>query len=681
MIRRVLKNKLVSLGYGAGFVENKIREFNVSVDTSQYTESELMARIEVISYDQPTAEIPRFYLNIEGKYQDIFVFDGRVDNFAKFSTVGSQISVVDYPLAESLCIIGVTKEKKIIILIYTPSKDVSNRFGNKTYEEIFGEERDGEANDYYQALTAGGRIPSLKAKDVLYVLMSEYVIDTILIENLNPRLRLYDNAQKFAEVITSYQYKYINRRINRIEFVEKEIKLKFAGEGVTAGFISNDPYLLLNEVNKTANFRLGKPTYAWVLDNGARQEELAIYTASDGASKSTYRELMESRDDPSLRQEMEKLVARFSHEAGYQIQRQYLMGVFKRLNKELIVLPVDFIKSHTQESMEFIEPLRYRFTVIKNRREFENILYNSIENNLNGRYKYRFVEKLSGIYLTIGNKLNYTDLEGNTIRKQSIADFNINYNAAVIKRETIIDSRSIPQLLGYIYKDMDNIGTDTLPVPSLEVVFYFPEIQALGRDIEMYNGTPIDDARGDGSTAFSEIDIGANSQVIATRPRDPNEKYITVKYVDSDDNILKENIIRDVDIGSVFTPEIIPAINDKEGKEWIVASNQISNITVTNDNAQNVMEVRYVKRTAKVRINYINKQGGELASPVIKNMQVGETFDMVAAKKFTDSQGTEWNLYQSNPNRFTVSEKEDNNILTLIYDVVKADVFISYKTR
>ena len=681
MIRRVLKNKLVSLGYGAGFVENKMREFSITVDTSKYTESELMARVEVISYDQPTAEIPRFYLNLSGKLQDKFLFDGKIDNFAKFSTVGSQISIVDYPLSQSLCIIGITKDKKIIILVYSPSRDVSARFGDKTYEEIFGDERESEANDYYNALTAGGRIPSLKAKDILYVLMSEYVIDTILIENLNPRLRLYDNAQKFAEVITSYQYKYINRRINRIEFVEKEVKLKFAGDGVSAGFISNDPYLLLSQVNKTADFKLGKPTYAWILDDGTRQEELAIYTASDGANKPTYRELVGYKEDPALRQEMEKLIARFSHEVGYQIQRQYLMGVFKRLNKELIVLPIDFIKAHTQESMEFIEPLRYRFTIIRNRREFENILYNSIENNLNGRYKYRFVEKLSGIYLTVGNKLNYTDLEGNTIRKQSIADFNINYNAAVIKRETIIDSRSIPQLLGYIYKDLDNIGTDTLPVPSIEVVFYFPELQALGREIEMYNGTPIDLAKGDGGSAFSEIDIGTGATFVATRPKDPNEKYITVKYIDSDGNILKENIIRDVDIGSIYTPEIITNINDKEGKEWVIASNQIPNVTVTNDNAQNIIEVRYVKRTAKVRINYLNKQGAELSAPIIKNMQVGEVFDMVAAKKFTDKTGTEWNLYQSNPARFTVSEKEATNVLTLIYDVIKSDVFISYKTR
>ena len=41
MIKRVLKNKLASLGYGAGFVENKLRDFNITVDASGHTESEI----------------------------------------------------------------------------------------------------------------------------------------------------------------------------------------------------------------------------------------------------------------------------------------------------------------------------------------------------------------------------------------------------------------------------------------------------------------------------------------------------------------------------------------------------------------------------------------------------------------------------------------------------------------
>ena len=680
MIRRVLKNKLVSLGYSAGFVEQKIRELVVSVDASRYTESELQERVEVYTFDEPNAEIPRFYLNISHEFVDRFVFDGKVDSFAKFSVVGSQILICDYSLSDKLCIIGITPDVKIYILCYTPSREATYRFAGKTYEEIFGEERENEANEYFKALTAGGRVPNLKAKDILYSLMSEYVIDMILINNLNPPLKLYDNAQKFAEIITSYRYKYINRRINRIEFVEKNIEVRYKGSGVKLGFISNDPYLRLSEVNQNPDFSLSKPTYVWYV-NDANQEALAIYTASERYNKTTYRELLEFKEDPALTTEIDKLTVKFSTEAGYAISKQYVASVLKRLNKELIVLPQDFIRRHTQESFEYIEPLRYKFSVMKNRREFENLLYNAIENNLNGRYKFRYVEKLSGIYLVIGNKLNYTDISGNLIRKQSIADFNINYNAAIIKRETIIDSRSIPQLMGYIYKDMDDAGTDMLPVPSVEVVFYFPELASLGRDVEMYNGTPVELSTGDGETSFSEIGVTQISGVTLSLPRDPNEKYVIVRFINSDGETLKENVVRDVVVGSVYSPEIIPIISDRKGRDWITDSSHIPSVLVTNDNSQNVVEVHYIKKVSRVRINYINKQGKEIGPPVIKNMQVGETFDMEEAKKFTDATGVEWNLYQSNPTRLTISEVEATNVITLIYDVIKSDVFVSYKTR
>ena len=356
---------------------------------------------------------------------------------------------------------------------------------------------------------------------------------------------------------------------------------------------------------------------------------------------------MLNKEDLELRQESDRLTMQFSSEMGYQISRDYIFSVFKKLNRELLIPSVDIIKSNTQEGYEFIEPLKYRFNVIKNKKEFESMLYNSIDDNLNGRYRYRFVEKLSGIYMTIGNKLNYTDLSGKFIKKQSVADFNINFNAAIIKRETLIDGRSIPQLMGFMYKDMEKDGTDMLPVPSIEVVFYFPEITALGADVEMYNGTEVEIARGDGTTSFYEIGTDKVPQSVAARPKDPNEKYVAVKYINSDGVVLKENIIRDVMVGSTYIPEILPVINDREGKEWICEPNQLLSLTVSMDNSKNEIEVKYIRKMAKVIINYINKHGDELIAPVIKNMQVGEVYDMEAAKKFVDPTKTEWNLYQS----------------------------------
>ncbi len=680
MIKRVLKNKLASLGYNAQMIENKIKELTIKTDFSKYTESELIEKLKIVAMDKPSAEIPRFFLNLNGKFVEQFVFDGELSPFNKFSMLGSQLSLVDFRLDKSVCLMGISKEKDIFLLVYFPSRETLSRYANKSYEDILSSEREELIRDYMEAFTAGNRLSNNKAKDILYVLTSEYMIDTILLENLNPRIKLYDNANKFAEQITNYYYKYINRRINRIEFVEKSVQIKFAGYGVQMGNISNEPYLLLKEVNQVANFYLNRPTYAWLVTGSRGQEEIAIYTANESYPAETYRDLVLKKEDTELRDEANKLALKFSSEVRYQISKEYIFSVLKKLNRELILPPYDFIMAHTQDSLDAIGLLCYRFSCTSQKKEFETILYNSIEDNLNNRFRYRFVEKLSGIYTTIGNKLNYTDITGKVIRKQSVADFNIHFNAAVVKRETIIDQRSIEQLMGYMYKDIHNVGIDMLPTPSIEVVFYFPEVSMISNEVEMYNGTSVEIAKGDGTTSFYEIGATNLGQNMA-RPTDPNEKYAVVKYVDSDGRILKENIIRDVMVGSTFVPEMLPVINDKEGKEWVCAPNQILSKNISEDNRQNEMEVKYIKKMAVVRINYINRLGKELRSQVIKNMQVGEIFEIDSVRKFTDSNKVEWTLYQSKPNRLIVSDEEKENIVTLIYDVVKADVFVSYQTR
>ena len=116
MIKRVLKNKLVALGYAATYVENKIKEFDISVDVSEYTESDLSQKIKVFMFDKPTAEIPKFFLNITGEFKDKFLFEGNLNAFTNLSAIGSQISLLDYPLEEKLCIIGVTQKADISIL-------------------------------------------------------------------------------------------------------------------------------------------------------------------------------------------------------------------------------------------------------------------------------------------------------------------------------------------------------------------------------------------------------------------------------------------------------------------------------------------------------------------------------------------------------------------------------------
>ena len=42
-------------------------------------------KIKVIVYEKPTAEISRFFLNIDNKLEDKFLFDGKINAFPKFS--------------------------------------------------------------------------------------------------------------------------------------------------------------------------------------------------------------------------------------------------------------------------------------------------------------------------------------------------------------------------------------------------------------------------------------------------------------------------------------------------------------------------------------------------------------------------------------------------------------------
>ena len=90
----------------------------------------------------------------------------------------------------------------------------------------------------------------------------------------------------------------------------------------------------------------------------------------------------------------------------------------------------------------------------------------------------------------IGNKLEYTDEKGELVKRQSIADFNVNAPTAIIRKETFIDESRIPDLLGYIYEDMESFGTEKLPIPSINVDIYIP--RKSDTTVSMYNGTSLD---------------------------------------------------------------------------------------------------------------------------------------------------------------------------------------------
>ena len=87
----------------------------------------------------------------------------------------------------------------------------------------------------------------------------------------------------------------------------------------------------------------------------------------------------------------QELSMQFSNIVGYPVSSELIYKIISKLNEQLMIPPIALIKSLVDGNLDNFEPLKYRFRVITNPSEFEQLLYNSIEDNLGNRYRYRFV--------------------------------------------------------------------------------------------------------------------------------------------------------------------------------------------------------------------------------------------------------------------------------------------------
>ena len=151
---------------------------------------------------------------------------------------------------------GLLKNKKIKVLYYEPDESITANYENQTYEMIYEKEREDLVQEYVDALS---KKPQNIIRKIINLLESEYILDYILIYNLNPRMRLFNNADNFANEITNYTYFYtVNFELKKIE---KTISPKKLGVGVKIGNVTNNPFVSLKDSNQMADFPLRKLSY------------------------------------------------------------------------------------------------------------------------------------------------------------------------------------------------------------------------------------------------------------------------------------------------------------------------------------------------------------------------------------------------------------------------------------
>mgnify|MGYP003289804806 CR=1 FL=1 len=673
MIEKLLKNKLKSAGYLNDKIEKNISDVDFSILTTKENFSE--KDIEIIEYNTPNVDIERVFLNTDSKYIQMKLIDGDIELKTTVTPTGNRLTIADYKMDSVLCILLITSELTIEVVIYNPDENTMHKYNARKYDEIYSSDREEIAKEYINALTANNRLMLSKAREVVDVLTNDFVIDELIIENINPVLKLYDKPESFAEKITSYEFKYINRRLNRIEIAEKPVLLKRVSKDVVVGHLTNDPYVKLKDVNNYADFKLNTVSYFWMFEDERGRQEIGIYTALTNEAR-LYSETVENEDFGRV---ATGIANQFFNQVGFPVNDKAIEDVLKRLNHQLVVPPTNLILKYAQNPEDPIEPLGYKYKAITDSADFETRLYNSIEDNLGRRYKYKLTENVLEDLTTIGNKLDYTDENGRQVKKQSIADFNQNSNAVVIRRETLIDASNIPELLGYIYDDIENVGTDNLPVPSIEIDFYFPNPSSTSEGIRMYNGTNyenVSDAILNGNRFYAIDEV--QNVLYNERSAVEGSTRVVVRYMAKNGDVLKENVIKNVFPGSTYVPEILPVIADKEGKEWICKLTTLPNLVLSDNFENNKIELEYTEKMTKAKLQFVNRENKKLSEDKIIDVQVGTEIAKNDYSTIIDSEGTEWNILYSSPEKITVGENEKQNTITFVYDVTRVEVIINY---
>ena len=363
----------------------------------------------------------------------------------------------------------------------------------------------------------------------------------------------------------------------------------------------------------------------------------------------TYREFLDINRENILREEARKLCTYFGAEVGYLVSEDYILEVLKKLNNELITFPIDLLKKEMSSNLETIELIKYKYKATTSSEIFEENLYHLIEDNLNGRYKHRLVERLSGLYTMIGNKFKYTNIMGETINRHTIADFNKNANAAIVKKETFLTNEIMTQLND---KKIEKNSMNALPVPVIEVVFYFPKKEDISNEVEMYNGNDV-------KYVFDFI----NKQEKELNKEPESNKINQEIYEEVEKELQWEEIYENQHMKSEKNIEKTKIKHEENFKEIL---------------EEKLVEPIYEVQKQSVRIQYVDEVGNELKTRKIELVQIGTEFNPDPPKTIKDKKGNEWKLVEKEYLPILVTENEKENVINYMYEVAKARVIIKH---
>ena len=184
MIKEVLKSKLKNMGYTDDVIDKKLEEldFNLITSNNDITEKD----IEIIEYNTPNVNIERNFLNVDGKYLQAALIEGDIEIKSVQIPTGSRLTLMDFALDKRLGMVLVDTNMSVEIVLYNPDSNTKFKYNNQKYEFVYGKDREIIINEYLEALTANNRLMLNKAREVVNVLANDFVIDEMIVNNINP---------------------------------------------------------------------------------------------------------------------------------------------------------------------------------------------------------------------------------------------------------------------------------------------------------------------------------------------------------------------------------------------------------------------------------------------------------------------------------------------------------------
>lgn len=110
-MKSVLKNELMKLGYALSYSEEKLKDldaFLVEKKAWEINDDD----IAIERYEEPTDQIPIFFLNVEDLFEKILVFDGDIHTIYKENSLEVKLQLADYLVCNRLCLIRNNKKQK-----------------------------------------------------------------------------------------------------------------------------------------------------------------------------------------------------------------------------------------------------------------------------------------------------------------------------------------------------------------------------------------------------------------------------------------------------------------------------------------------------------------------------------------------------------------------------------------